>query len=305
MTVMDDLPPDPPVERKYTLNKLEPLYAHYTSAQIAFEHVLPESRIRLSPYRRMRDPAENKDIVPGTGDYGIDADTFDESVRAMIGEIKARRDRCRLLSLTHNDASARATFGCCWARPRLWEQYADKHRGVCLLFDAEHLTRAMQVTFSAHQIQSWFREVVYTEAGIAGSTLRYLSDPRIFDAAQRADAVTEFIERNTADFFFLKTDDFKTEHEYRIVIMAGDEPDASAPGSPVSFEGEYAYVEYGDALVAVVVGERFPNWQLLGANRACERANALLGKVGWENRRPIAFPPILDHRADGTPILPV
>jgi hypothetical protein len=104
MNVMDDLPADPPVERKYTFNKLEPLYAHYTSAEVAFEHVLPGSRIRLSPYRRMRDPAENKDIVPGTGGRGVDADTFDESVRAMIREIKARRDRCRLLSLTHNDA---------------------------------------------------------------------------------------------------------------------------------------------------------------------------------------------------------
>jgi hypothetical protein len=252
----------------------------------------------------MRDPVENKDVVPGTGGY-IDAGTFDESVRAMIGEIKARRDRCRLLSLTQNDTSARETFGCCWARPRMWEQYADEHRGVCLLFDAERLTRAMQVAFSAHQIQSWFDEVVYTEAGRAGSnSLRFLSDPRIFDAGQRADAVTEFIEGNIADFFFLKTDDFKTEHEYRIVIMPGDESVPAAPGSPVSFEGEFAYVEYGDTLVAVVVGERFPNWQLLGANRACERANALLGKVGWQNRRPIAFPPILDHHDDGTPILP-
>jgi hypothetical protein len=301
---MDDLPPDPPVERRYTFSKLEPLYAHYTCAQVAFEHVLPESRIRLSPYRRMRDPAENKDIVPGTAGYGVDADTFDESVRAMIDEIKARRDRCRLLSLTENDTSAPETFGCCWARPRMWEQYADEHRGVCLLFDAERLTRAMQVAFSAHQIQAWFGEVAYTAAGIAGSKLRFLSDSRIFDASRRANAVTEFIEGNIGDFFFLKTDDFKTEHEYRIVIMPGDESVPAAPSSPVSFESEFAYVEYGDALVAVLVGERFPNWQLLGANRACERADALFGKVGWKNRRPIAFPPILDHRDDGTPILP-
>lgn len=301
---MNDPPPDPPVERKYTFNALEPLYAHYTSAEVAFEHVLPKSRIRLSPYRRMRDPAENKDIVPGTGGYGADAKTFDESVRAMIGEIKARRDRCRVLSLTHNDATAPETFGCCWARPRMWEQYADEHRGVCLLFDAERLTRAMRTAFSEHRIQSWFGEVVYTEAGIAGSKLRDLSDPRIFDAGQRTDAVTQFIEGNTDDIFFLKTDDFKTEHEYRIVIMAGDQSVAAASGSRVSFDGEFACVDYGDAFVAAFVGERFPNWQLLGANRVCERANALLGKVGWENRRPIAFPPILDHRGDGSPILP-
>ena len=67
---------------------------------------------------------------------------------------------------------------------------------------------------SASTRSTWFREVVYTEAGPAGSKeLRFLSDPRIFDASQRAAAVTEFIERNIGDFFFLKTDDFKTEHE--------------------------------------------------------------------------------------------
>jgi hypothetical protein len=300
---MHELPPNPPVEREYTLNKLEPLYAHYTSAKVAFEHVLPVSRLRLSPYGRMRDPAENKDIVPGTSGY-VDTNTFDESVREMISEIKARRDRCRILSLTHNDASARETFGCCWARPRMWEQYADNHRGVCLLFDIARLMRAMQVAFSARQIQAWYRAVDYTEAGIAGSELRFLHDERIFDPAQRADAITDYIEKNTRDFFFLKTDDFKTEHEYRVVIMAGEQSAATEPRFAVSFEGEFAYVDYDDALVAVIVGERFPNWQLLGANRACERANALLGKVGWQNRRPIAFPPILDHRADGTPILP-
>jgi hypothetical protein len=187
----------------------------------------------------MRDPAENKDIVPGTGAYGADPDTFDESVRAMIGEIKARRDSCRVLSLTHNDATAPETFGCCWARPRMWEQYADERRGVCLLFDAERLVRGMRLAFSSHRIQSWVGEVAYTEAGIAGSKLRFLSDPRIFDPG-RADAVTEFIEGNTDDFFFLKTDDFKTEHEYRIVIMAGDQSVAAASGSPVWFEGEFA-----------------------------------------------------------------
>jgi hypothetical protein len=53
-------------------------------------------------------------------------------------------------------------------------------------------------------------------------------------------------------------------------------------------------VDYGDALVAVIVGERFPNWQLLGANRACERVDAMFGKIGWRNGRPIAFPPVLD-----------
>jgi hypothetical protein len=53
-------------ELQYTLNKPEGLLAHYTSAGVAFEHVLPTHCLRMSPYRYMRDPIENKDIVPGT-----------------------------------------------------------------------------------------------------------------------------------------------------------------------------------------------------------------------------------------------
>jgi hypothetical protein len=34
---------------------------HYTTRDAAFGHIIPERRLRLSPYRRMRDPLESKD----------------------------------------------------------------------------------------------------------------------------------------------------------------------------------------------------------------------------------------------------
>ena len=40
----------------YTFTKPEGLLAHYTKASTAFEHILP-GKLRLSPYRLMRDPA--------------------------------------------------------------------------------------------------------------------------------------------------------------------------------------------------------------------------------------------------------
>jgi hypothetical protein len=51
----------------------------------------------------------------------------------------------RVLSFTR-DAEERGRFrgfDCCWARPRMWEQYANDHRGVCLLFDPAGLKRAI------------------------------------------------------------------------------------------------------------------------------------------------------------------
>jgi hypothetical protein len=279
-------------EYPYTLNQPEGLLAHYTSAEVAFEHVLPPRRLRMSPYRFMRDPIENKDIVPGTGAYGETPDNFDEAYQSALDGIKFLRDECRILSLTH-DVEAERTFGCSWARPRMWEQYADNHRGVCLVFDGPLLEYNLATAFKEHELLAWLEEVRYTPAGIAGSKINFFADQRIFeDAQQRADAVAEFIEDNSDDFFFLKSDDFETEHEFRAVLMPTDGFESEEDS--VSVDGDYAFVDYGDALVAVIVGERFPNWQLLGANRACERVDAMFGKIGWRNGRPIAFPPVLD-----------
>ena len=43
------------------------LMAHYTTAEAAFEHILPEERLRMSPYADMRDPIENKGRHPRHG----------------------------------------------------------------------------------------------------------------------------------------------------------------------------------------------------------------------------------------------
>jgi hypothetical protein len=157
------------------------LFAHYTCAKVAFEHVLPTHRLRMSPYRFMRDPVENKDIVPGTGAYGRTPEDFDEAYKSMLDGIKFLRDECRLLSLTH-DVDAERTFGCCWARPRMWEQYADYHRGVCLVFVGELLDYNLAKAFKEHSVLSWQCEVRYTPAGIAGSRIGHFDDPRIFDS---------------------------------------------------------------------------------------------------------------------------
>jgi hypothetical protein len=54
-------------------------------------------------------------------------------------------------------------------------------------------------------------------------------------------------------------------------------------------QGEYVYVGFRDALAAVIVGERFPDWQIPGAAEVCERAGVKLRLMHWENGRPFAL----------------
>jgi hypothetical protein len=91
--------------------------------------------------------------------------------------------------------------------------------------------------------------------------------PRVLsDETDPVAAVPDYIQVNRDAYFFLKSDDFATEYEYRVVLTASDDLD-------------YTYVDYRDALVGVVLGERVPEWQEEGAVRACSRIN--VSSAGW------------------------
>jgi Protein of unknown function (DUF2971) len=255
----------------YRFTKREGLLAHYTNASAAFEHILPLGTLRLSPYRLMRDPAENKDFLPSIGMRG-DPPQAGQAIDDVYALLKTARDRMRVLSFTR-DAEERGRFpgfDCCWARPRMWEQYADDHRGVCLLFDPAALKRAIAEQWPTDS--TYMHDVDYTREGIVGARGRTFIDERMFEGKERAQAVADYIEARRDVLFFLKSDDFATEYEYRIVLAAGGD--------------DYAHADYGDALVGVVLGERFPTWQRPGAVQECSKIEVKLGRMHWAQGRP-------------------
>jgi hypothetical protein len=260
----------------YTFTKREGLLAHYTEASIVFEHILP-GKLRLSPYRLMRDPAENKDILPSIEAWGADTD---RAIAEVYRRIKAARDRMRVLSLTRDaeDRGDYPEFDCCWSRPRMWEQYGDNHYGACLLFDPARLERAIREQWPDERTR-YIDNVDYTREGSAEVYHRGLIADQILSAEDRAEAVADYIHANRDAYFFLKSDDFATEYEYRVVLATGDDRD------------EYARIDYGDSLVGVVLGEQVPERQEAGAIEACSTLEVKLGKVKlgriiWDNGRP-------------------
>jgi hypothetical protein len=168
-------------ERTQDFNKPGQWLAHYTKSATAFEHILPTKQLRMSPYHRMRDPTENKDLILSGRGWREQPDARAAWVGALRG-VKRIRDGMRLLSLTHDDAApndVEPTFACCWARPRTWEQYADEHRGVCLVFRRETLIGTLRSELNAQGVY-YLGEVRYTPGGIAASPALRLDEEQIF-----------------------------------------------------------------------------------------------------------------------------
>src|ERR1039458_3991954 len=79
-------------------------FFHYTTREAAFSHILPERRLRLSPYSRMRDPLEAKAPALASGlTVPEDPGVQEEMGRAYFearDEIARLRRQTKLLSLT-------------------------------------------------------------------------------------------------------------------------------------------------------------------------------------------------------------
>jgi hypothetical protein len=118
-------------------------------------------------------------------------------------------------------------------------------------------------------------DVAYTPAGFHASSIHEFIDEKVFQPKNRELAAQEIIANYREDLFFLKTDDWSTEYEYRAVLFTPSD--------------EYAYVSYGEALEAVLVSERFPVGERRAAEAACATAGIRLREISWIGGEPSAM----------------
>jgi hypothetical protein len=259
------------------------LYYHYTTRSAAFEHIVPSGKLRLSPYARMNDPLENKPWrLQGRFDIGGagDLETLEPAQRAFGEFVRGAKlvwESAKLLALTvdaEKGYGGRAQpFGRGWSRARMWDQYGERHTGVCLLFNRRRLQREIRRSLRSQGLDPpHYRRVRYTAGGPA-ERIREL-DLGSLVHAQASVTVRRFIDQNRNDLFFLKTRDWESEFEYRFVVTAP--------------EVDWVYFDYGEALEAVVVGERFPVWQEAGAINSCHEASVPLARINWSSGVPRA-----------------
>jgi hypothetical protein len=217
---------------------------HYTTLEKVIEHILPNGQMIMNPFSKMRDPRESKALNPvGAADPNGSA-TLEATRRFAAIHKKSRqvKDQVKVLSLTRDDSANRdpetAIFGRGFAHPRLWEQYADKHRGICLCFDKEKLTRTLLTKLAKHG-KPEHGEVIYRDGPIEATA--YTFPLAEIDTYQDDVIIDRLIRAGMTELFFTKTKDWETEAEYRFVVPTR------------GLEPLLAYVR--DALRAVILGE--------------------------------------------------
>jgi hypothetical protein len=221
---------------------------HYTTASKALEFILHDMTLRLGPISRTNDPAEEEFLSPVAGDRS-DPDLFFE-----LEDLMARR----MLACLSRDRPGSAYMGCDplsfhgYARDRMWAQYADNHRGVCLFFDRQALESAFRDQMGKNGMiltgpVSYQEEVPLTEAPYSAE--EYARIGRTEWLRGRCEAMAR--ERS-----FVKRADWESEQEYRFVFVPN--PSEECRRNPSEGCQCNETISIRGALSAICVGHRFP-----------------------------------------------
>jgi hypothetical protein len=253
---------------------------HYTDRDAGFAHIVPTRTLRFSRLSAMRDPVENKDWIQGL----LAPITWpDADVQKVVDLVHSTLESTHILSLTLDSplqpgASAQHARG--YARPRMWEQYAENHKGICLVFDRARFHEALMHSLPAHP-DTFAGEVAYADLPLQDHAKARALD--VTSLAVEGDGDIEaglraHIGRHYPELLFRKLEDWRSEREYRYVLV-----DETVRDVTVEYRG----------LRAVIVGERFPSWQVAGAAAACREAGVVLRMMQWGAYPPGVFDPLV------------
>ncbi|MDG9882801.1 DUF2971 domain-containing protein [Pseudomonas sp. GD04058] len=220
---------------------------HYTSAGKAIDYILKSRTLRLSPYTGTNDPKERKGWLFDFGtNEGRDLGRYsrDEYSSWLSGEFKSKtlvtcltRDTGPLSGNHVVDIFKRG-----YCKPRMWAQYADDHKGVCLVFLRECLNEKVNKQVG-RRYPLLSGAVQYVDRGVARpfEDQSYLINVDVLEAEGKEAYFARHLQTHYQRLFFEKMTDWKDECEWRWVAFSGS-------AEPID-------VKFGDALVGVVYGE--------------------------------------------------
>lgn len=246
------------------------------------ENISDTKSIKFSSFTRTNDPLEFLKYVHYTHSTwdGITVDEPNHNLKygRKINDIIKNKSKlfCSSIDISYkdfytiesrmqNNVSTLLYKGFC--KPRMWAQYAENHKGVCLIFDKYVLTELVKQ---------------YTNENINGSRL-YFSEinydnelnglKQLFDLSKfNEKLIDDYIDENISKYYFQKLEDYRDESEYRFVIKTND-----------LNKDDYIYIPYNNALVGIIITASFPKAYYVNLESYSKLNDVPLFLLYWQN----------------------
>lgn len=242
---------------------------HYTTLETAIEKILYQGKLRLGLFEQTNDPRESQEWGINTVASNVTNDETNHLLRLVN---QNRLKMCKVVCFTKDDLQNRRSGmgrrG--FARARMWAQYADKHRGACLIFDAAKLDASIRQTLTPkgkiYQGMVDYTDSMEGVAAVSSFNFAVLSQTEI------REIIRQHIDHFARTLFFRKNRDWEDETEYRYVLY--------------SDQCEPEFVPVAASLQGMVLGVDFPEVYYPVIAYFRERYALNVGCIRWSNGIP-------------------
>ena len=124
---------------------------HYTSARTAIDYILKDKQLKLGRYFNTNDPKETK-----TWQFSIGSNENRDLSGVSLTEIsekftRALKHKTNLACFSQDELltgdHTRDIYARGFGKARMWAQYADNHKGVCLILEKSVIRKAVEERF--------------------------------------------------------------------------------------------------------------------------------------------------------------
>ena len=245
--------------------KMEGLVAHYTSRETGIEGVLNSGCLKFSSRIDVNDPRESKLRGSHMGWCGHEGEHY---ATPILSELTRAVDSCLQICCFSESSENRYTsiVGQSFCLPNMWAYYGANHTGMCFLFDKQKLIDTINQNIlleasSMNYADSMESDYIFTQFGsLAVIDEKYHGDIKEF--------IRDHCKQNGIPLIFQKDDCWRSEQELRVLIY-GEGEDSNS------------FIEYGDALVGIILGLDF-NMVYLPLIRSMIPSGVELAGLEWD-----------------------
>ncbi len=251
---------------------------HYTSLSTGMEHILNNGTLRLSPFSKVNDPKESKErFIVIRYSSVMRPFSENEKIRNRANKILMNCskaicfscDNTRLNTISKDEK----IFYRGYCKPRMWAQYGENHRGMCLVFDKKKLINSVK-NYTIGKGNLFSGKVQYKNNSKEMDAFNF--DYSLIDKFGLEDYLFRFhFDKYKKEVFFSKLLDWRDEQEFRIVL--------------VNNEDGYLDVPFQDSLASICIGANFPKVFITSLINITDKYNVNLKRIRWMNGVPEVY----------------
>jgi hypothetical protein len=241
----------------------EELLYQYTKSRVLLDHILKSNTLKFNLLENTNDPIENQKIQLVS--IGSSCETGEEDFEDHFKQqllLDHNKNRLKIACFTIDNKkiikeSNKPILGKGFAKSRMWSQYGDDHKGVCIIFNKYKIISKIK----ENKINFKEGNINYSDYN---SSLRNAST---FKLGTKVDSMNSL-----KDAYFTKYLDYKDESEFRILI-------------DTCFAGEF-FLPIKGCIEAVVIGEKCESAKLQEIKNICESRRINAYSLGWSYSGP-------------------